>query len=534
MSTATVSSSVHDHRAAESDDGYPELEQAIHQRVVSLGLTLFTTDCGEALYDEFLAKLPPERRQHYNCRACRRFVETYGSLVEIAEDGAQRSAMWPGIAVPPTFVDAVSHLEHRVRTARVNGVFFAETDKWGEHRSPKGWTHLRGTYNGFVEGRLQTPSQRAAEKLEDRKTLLQGLADYPTDLVRQTVRVLEADALSRAEKTVNIAKWLLELQVKRDATKNKVLRENVVWLAVAKAPAGWCHVRSTMISTLLDDLKLGMAFDKVQERWKAKMHPLQYQRPTAPVKAGNVERAEKIVAELGLASALRRRFARLDEVMSYWRPTVAPKDEKTGGVFDHLKKAKIDVKAIELPPATMTWEKFRRTILNDALDIEYRTPYYRGAYYGMVTQADPDAKPILQWDVVPRNPVSWYFWHGGSTAAEWGLSHSTWVRVNAICECPAHWYDKEKFKHHNEMALLVLEGAREKRSSRGGLFPECVRSELHEIRSVIEAHSQSAEVEGKEVGNANGAAIQKGQDGEHLLRVRTRDGWAQYKIDRWD
>ncbi len=56
----------------------------------------------------------------------------------------------------------------------------------------------------------------------------------------------------------------------------------------------------------------------------------------------------------------------------------------------------------------MTWEKFARTVLPDAETIELYVPAEAAPYVAMVTAANPQAPPILQWDRAERrNPVSW-------------------------------------------------------------------------------------------------------------------------------
>ena len=54
---------------------------------------LFTTDA-EGLWDAYLGAFPAADRQFHSCNSCRRFVETYGALVTIAEDGSATPAMW--------------------------------------------------------------------------------------------------------------------------------------------------------------------------------------------------------------------------------------------------------------------------------------------------------------------------------------------------------------------------------------------------------------------------------------------------------
>jgi hypothetical protein len=94
-----------DHFAAETSDGAP----------------LFTTDA-EDLFAVFLAALPEARRQHYNCHACRRFINRYGALVRIGSEGLKRSPLWE-LRPPAFFAPAVAACARAVARAKVTGIF---------------------------------------------------------------------------------------------------------------------------------------------------------------------------------------------------------------------------------------------------------------------------------------------------------------------------------------------------------------------------------------------------------------------------
>lgn len=491
--------------------------------------SIFRTDAdGDELFRAFLDNLP-DNRQHYNCQNCKRFLERYGTLGWVHADGQLQPLLWYDGVWPEFFAASAAAMGDLVRRAKVTGVFINDQKTWGNPKTGD-WSHLSGSPGKVYESKTKTASQVEAEKGQDFIILKHGLSDYPVDVVKQAVRVLDADALDRSEKTLGNAKWLLALHESIADLKGP-RRDNLVWSAVAKAPPGWCHVRSTMISTLLDDIKSGMSFDTISERWAKKMHPLQYQRPTAPLSAGQVQAANKKVEQLQAAGALERRFAKLEEVVSIWKPSVIPVklERREGGIFDHLLP-KREVKGVELPCTTMTWVRFWAEVLPTAKSIDFQVIVH-GAYYGLVTAVNPDAPPILQWDTVPRNPVSWYFWVNGSPATQWSLKAHDWVKVNAICRNPPQWHHPEMFTHQGEAVLLVLEGAKPSAEMKGGsFFPETLRSEFHEIRAAMEAFSNNAVIQGREGGTANGYALQKDAPLNVLLRV---DGDRTYRIDRW-
>lgn len=508
----------------EVDEQYAELEAAI----ALPDTPLFQTDADpDALWNAYLSNLREDRRQYYSCHCCRNFIQRIGGLVTIDETGRQRSALW-GFAPPDFFLRSVESLHSLVKKAKVTGVFLSSDKTLGTQQTGE-WTHLSVRNPKPHTAKLLTAGQAAAEKLEDYKMLCHGLSDYSRETVEQAVRVLKADAVYRSEKALGVAEWLLKLH---EAIKvHPQAKRNLTWLAVATAPPGFCHVRSTMISTLLDDINSGLAFDDIASRWKSKMHPLQYQRPTAAPKEGAIKQAEEMVAKLGLERSLLRRFATLDDVLlKLWTPRALPETTK-GGVFGHLRD-KGKPSAIELPEVKMTWEKFARTVLPDVLQLEIKVPAH-GAFCGVVTATDPDAPPIIQWDGLagqPRNPVSWYFYNGGSPASKWGLSPG-WNPVSCVFPNPAQW--QLPCKHQKSGIHFAIAGCSDSRMDGLGLFPEILKAELHGIRSVIEAHSnRGGSITGAESASANGLVFDNGSP--VTLRVRTSEGLASYTLDRMD
>lgn len=531
--------------ADSGDDGYPELERLVAARVAGHAGPLFRTNRGPGLFWAFLDELPKPRRQHYNCSACRKFIERYGVAVTVSESGEARTLLWEPGGVPAFFAEAVARLRGGVLGGRVCGVLLSKEETWGTPVTGE-WTHLSGTPPPAIVFRdpLKSAFQKEAEFVESYGILQRGLAEFPAAAVEQAVRVLEADALDRSEKTLGIAKWLLALHRSLDGAKG-LRRDNLVWRAVALAPPGWCNVRSTMVGTLLEDVVSGLDFDAISRRWAAKMHPLRYQRPVT-LKAGNVERAERVIAELGSAGALARRFARLSEVEAHatWRPKGAPPGPEPGlgegaGVFGHLLAGrKSEVREVELPAKVMTYEKFRSTVLPEALEIDFRVPSGRSSFFALATAVNPDAPPLLQWDGLegfPRNPFSWYFYAYGSSATDWGLEAGSWCPVRAILPRPPQWQKPELFARQGEAAFFVLEGAKDLRHTAGiGLFPESLRSEYREVRATLEAYSNRATLAGKEDGDANGIALQKGSAFDFVVRVKTAGGTSTYRLDRWE
>ena len=501
---------------------------------------LFNTDAAN-LWDSYLDNFGPAptdgeaatpARQDKNCCACRQFVERFGALVTVDSTGMTTPAIWHADDAPDAYKPAVAAMARQIRMANVTGVFLSAAPVWGKPETGV-WRHIAVTPPAAMlhQDRVTTAFQASAGKSEDFKTVMRALNEFTQPHIEVALSLLKTDALYRSEKVLGQAEWLHNLHLAR-ATAHGSAKANVVWRAIATAPAGFCHPRSSMIGTLLADIAAGKDFDEVSRAFAAKMHPLAYQRPQAAPSTGAIAAAEKLFQQLGAAGSLARRYARLEEVQVLWQPVTMNKALTPEGVFGHLKSKGAAALNMMLPAQTMTWDKFLRTVLPTAEQIEFCAPKL-GSYSALVTAANADAPPILQWDnEAVRNPVSWYFWHGGSTAEQFGLIGGKFHQVNAITLKPCMWHGGHEHQGHG--VLFVIDGAKDSRTPGACLFPEILKAEFHGVRSVLEAYSNGAKIEGAAEQSAAGVMLQKGQPWDALVRVTAGGKTLEYKLDRWD
>lgn len=509
---------------------------------------VFTTD-SSSLWQTYLGAFPKASRQFHNCTSCRRFIETYGGLVVIdASTGKTIPLFWSdNVSVLTEEGSAIEALQRTVRAAKVTGVFHSSEKTWGTPltggtRDVKGeWRHFgfKVPSKMVFKHLLLTAGQKMAENTQDYQQVQRALGECRSDHLDQAVELLSGDALYRAEAVLGPAIFLRNLKVLKQRASD-LNRANVVWRAVAVAPAGFCHPRSSMIGTLLEDLSSGFPLSNAAARFASKMAPLSYRRPTAAPKEGNIAAAEKIIAQLGASGSLRRRFARLEDLETVWGTrTSAQSYEPAGGFFSHLRRSakyrNFGTPGDTLDGGYVTWKKFERTVLPSARKIEVKVPR-QGHFIALVTAVDPEAPPILHWDnEEQRNPVSWYVYPNGSTATNWNLPMEAWVDAPAITMQPSMWFGA-KSAHHGESVILILKGARDLRyyGSGAGLFPQILKSEFHGISSTIEAFSRNATIEGGEDGTACGIRLDD-KTGPVRVRVTSVTGIVtEHTIDRFE
>lgn len=520
---------------------YHQFISRINNRFHEITGPLFQTDAA-GLYEAYLASFGTgSDRQYHTCTCCRQFIERFGGVVHVNDAGQLVPAFWyPGDA-PPQYLGAIAEMARIVSAASITMPFLSSEHVYGTPVTGD-WRHFAVVPPAdrvFKATPLKNAFQAASEKREDMTTVVHALQEYNQTTVATALTLLKGETLANGQAVLGQAQFLADLHAARAGVKggHSGRRQNLTWRAVALAPAGFCHPRSSMIATLLDDIAAGKSFDQAKAGWSAKMHPLLYQRPQAAPTAGAIAAAERDFEKLGAASALKRRYATLDDILeTVWKPKAPAAPAPAGGIFGSLKPKGAPAPAMSMraPAITITWDKFQRTVLPTADTMEIYTPASAQCFVAFTTAVDPDALPILQWDRAERrNPLALYMWHHGSVPSSFSLAAGQFHKVNAITLRPHMWFGGG-FDHQSTGAIFIIEGARETKTGAGNaLFPSTLKSEFHGMRSVIEAHSKGQELEGREQGSACGLHIGKDGGGVHL-RVVSAGQVSEYKIDRWD
>jgi hypothetical protein len=494
----------------------------------------------------------PVVRQFHNCSCCKQFIRRYGGLALISDKGGEiRPALWTPYVLTmtndyyPELVPSLTKLASMIRNSSIFGVFLSEEGLYGTPQTNQ-WAHMhvRPTPDRVYRNKVKTAFQAMAEKTEEYRTVSLFLSEYTRQQLEQAAHICDSDVLYRSEKVQGQALWLVNLKDAVEGTKNTQAKKNIIWKAVAEAPAGFCHPRASMINTLLEDLQQ-LSVEEAAAAFKRKMNPIVYQRPQAAPTAGNIKRGEELVEKLGIRKSLERRFLTYDEITAMWRPEsrsvqrrVAVQTDTPTPVFgDLIPKGSAPARHLKGLGTKMTWVKFRDTVLHKADRIQFVVPTGRHSFGVLVTAVDAEAPPIIQWDFENnRNPVSWYVWHGGSAANEFSLRVDSLVDVTAVVTKPCYWTIREGMEHQGEGVLFVLEGAKDTKNSGNGLFPEILKNELREVRSTIEAYSRKQKVQPSPDGTmVAGMWLFKDHGDLKVELVVTAKGiQSTIKIDRWD
>lgn len=374
-------------------------------------------------------------------------------------------------------------------------------------------------------------------------------------------------------------------------------RELAIWHCAAGCHPGMVtSVRSGMVSNLLSDLSAEMSPETVRSRWQSLTGPENYMRATTAPSAGNVAAAERLFEQMGLTSAdLERRYLRRDELperavlfrdaaaegeavpVPVPTTTCAPeaqKPAKKGGVFGHLAAkggagsstagssssaaggAAAAAAAAAVPPTKqMTFLEFVRKDLPLVRRLEAKVPEEFGCVFFVTGNAG--TAPLMQWHTT-TNLVSQYTYGAAQAASDWGLEAGAWARVHTLLPFPHQWpvesedggegegegekcaakAPSHSFAHHGHKYLLALEGAKDGNGVPGpSLFPVYLKSAFHGVRSTIEAHNNTAKMQGVEYLERKGVAglcVNVGEKPEPAPKVQLRATDAHGKVTLYE
>lgn len=543
---------------ARENDGYEQLLKSIRDKFASIvdaetKTPVFTTTTTADLYQLIIDAIPEDARQHYNCNACRGFVNRYGGLVVInPETGEQSPVMWDPDAAPEFFRKAVQTIYHTVKRARVSGEFLTVWRNLG--------TPVTGPYKHMS---VHTPAHLIhencrwapingvlAESSTNRKLLHQALAKYPVDVIGAVLNLIKSGQIAGGAIVQNNAEWFYDV-AKKYKTPGLNLH-NYVWYMAVTAPKGWCHINSNLFGTILEDVMSGTDLETVKRKYETKAAPDKYQRPQVAPSSGAIAVAEKKFADLGLENSLKRRYATLDEVQKIWTPVQPQIPEKKAGIFADLTPKNNSPKyavpdGSNLPPVRITWEKFRATVIDSGSAKRITFNIMPGRLYpfaAVLTAADMDAPPIVLWDKEDaRNPFTWYIYADGNQPEEWNIPASIFttnnIPVTAIIETPNMWSNFMR-NPSDKGIIMILEDCKDRRAMEGnsqlGLFATNVRKDLYDVRSVIEAYNKTHQASGIEDSNVSGILFQASTalSDYMIITVETELGRTKYVIDRWD
>ena len=505
----------------------------------TLGLKLFKVQLGRTeLFDKYLELKHPTVRQGYNCNCCKSFLRRYGDLVTIDPNtGATRSVLWKTQEQSKIveFDSAFAELAKMVEAAPV-AHYFTRNPGFREFGS-----YEKGGFNHFsiAASNVPTTTLEIGQRIENFKLLKKNVEAFPLETIRDLLAYFTFDkVLKNAEQQLDFLRKFCEVAEKYSEVKNTKFKNNIIWLMVATCNMGVINIGNGALGEFLTSVMKDGNKEPAKSAFLKMIDPLNRMRATAPAKLGTIDAAEKIFEKMDIASALKRRFARLDEIptKAWVPPTNADTKIAGGGVFASLKA--LNTAAANLPVVdggTVSWAVFVRDVLPKAWKIAVKFHEARYMFGSLLTAVDPNSKPIFRYDKPEsRNQFSGFFFiHAingashGITARECGLTTYKEYEVEAIVGSPDVNFDLALSSDRR----LVLRDIRPPLPGSLAIFPSDLIPELYPVRSVIEQYSTTNKIEPSDDSMLAVGVNDKGPIGLTFV-VTTDTAKVTYLVDR--
>lgn len=414
------------------------------------------------LWDTYLASFPEgtnpmyrERTEH-DCTCCKQFIRAVGGVVAII-DGKVESIWDIKIPQEPGYQAVADALAAHVKSLPIDNKFLhyertAGTDRNYEQlvNGVQAWDHFFVNIPSQYTMRKDAIASKLGVERSTHDVLYRSLSEITNDAVDTVLELIAQRSLYRGDEHKFAVDAFKKLKTKFDRLKTVQEKDLFVWQNMNDVPESVSRIRNTVIGTLMTDLSEGKELEYAVKAFETKVAPANYKRPTALITPRMIEQAKTKLNELGLTSALERRYATLrditaDNIIFANRNT---RKAMSGDVFDDLA-AESGSKAIKNLDRVeqVSIDRFIAEIVPKAQSIEVMVENrHSGNFVSLVAPVDPTAGNLFKWD----NKFSW------SYAGEFADSIKERVKkaggnvTGDLC-CRLAWYN------HDDLDLHMIE-----------------------------------------------------------------------------
>jgi len=387
---------------------------------------LFRTDVDkDQLWETYLSSFPEgtnptyRERREYDCSCCRQFIKAVGNTVAII-DGKVVS-IWDIEIDEPAYQAVADSMSQFVKAHKITDVFLhpektAGTDRNFEDDNGKviTWNHFhvnipwgRNQGKNYYRDKKDIPTLLGISR-DVHDVLLRGLTELTQDSVDTVLDIIRQNSLYRGNEYQANVKVFDRMKRAFDKLGTEQAKDLFVWENFDKVSGAVSKIRNTAIGTLLIGLSAGEDLEGAVRKFETSiMAPSNYKRSTALVSQKMVDAAKVAVEELGLTSALERRYAKLADVRvnDIIFANREARGAMLGGAFAGIANKATTPKNLD-KVETVSIEKFINDIVPQVDSIEvFVENRYINNLVSLVAPAYKDAKSLFKWD----NDFSWSY-----------------------------------------------------------------------------------------------------------------------------
>lgn len=423
------------------------------------------------LWYTYLASFPKgtnpifrERTEH-DCSCCKAFIRQFGNVVVINKDLVV--TIWD-VATGDEVYDTVSKkMAEFVRSHDITDRLVTTQQQYGQEINYEQtdertipWNHFHYTLDRrhIHSGRDTVDTEKNLHRT-NAQLFQRALTDLTQDSVETVIELAQQGSLYKGDEWKAQLKSLLKYQ-KAYAKVIDAQKSVFIWSNYEEAGMGVSRIRNSAVGTLLVDISAGVDLEKAVKSYESKVAPHNYKRPKAISTKASRDKAKKLLDELGYTAALKRRFARLED-LSINDVLFANKDARSAlkdsdDPFDLLEaKDTIDPKTFsrleEIPI-----DRFIADVLPSAKSVEILLENRHTQNLVSVTApVVPDALSMFKW----KNGFSWAYTGNITDSSISENVASFGGNINAILRASIQWNEKGDNNDDLDLHATLPDGA---------------------------------------------------------------------------
>lgn len=378
---------------------------------------LFRVDLdGQALWDAYLAAFPEGTNPIYRVRTehdgsyDRNVLRRIGNVVAVIN--GEIATLWnlPNLEEP--YKTVAEELNALVARHAINGLFRINEKKLGhistteqlEDNSIKTWNHFHAEISERHFSRTVDADLGKARETAD--MFVRSYEAVNEEAIIQVLDLIDSNSLYRGSEFRAAVAGFQQLVVGYSQAKLLKQEDIMLWSKIISSP--FARFKNTMIGNLVFALSEGTDIEEAVRMYESQAAPANYKRPTAVITQGMIKTAMQKINDLGLETALERRYARLADVSVndvIWVNGQAATKMKDGieGLLQEAVKPKA-VKVVDTEEIDI--EDFLKKIVPMAGNMEVLL--HNGLQSNLVSITAPvhdDVVPLFKWN----NNFAWSY-----------------------------------------------------------------------------------------------------------------------------
>lgn len=377
---------------------------------------VFTTKTDKhEIWETYLAAFPESinpvlrSRTVHDCNSCKSFIRAAGNVVAIVD--GDLVSIWDVACGDVDYQLVADRMSAYVKGKEIDNIFLhayrtvgvEKNFGVGENGEAITYEHYHAILPDRVVKKKDQIGPARGGTLAAHDVFKRGMEELDREAVETVLELIAQNSLYRGAEFQEALKGFLKLKKAWEKAENK---DTFAWL---HSDAPEARLKNTVIGELVAALSGGEELDTAVRQYEAMVAPANYKRPTALVTKAMVEKAKAKVEELGLTSALARRYASATDLSVadvLWAGRtmreckVADTSDPFGGLASRATKPNFSkVEEIGIDDFI---EKVLPTV--EQLEVFFERGHKK-RLVSLITGADLSAPVMFKWD----NPFSWSY-----------------------------------------------------------------------------------------------------------------------------